>query len=107
MRLVLKSTQAPMGVGSIFPFRRTGMPVKLMKIVHAPEPHKSSSEGKITCAFPDSSQSEYYASVWGLEWIEREDRLAATPEMHARREAWKGLEAEPEEIRPEQGFETR
>lgn len=42
------------------------------------EPHKACSEGKIsvkqTGAEEYFSSMEYYVSVFGLEWIEREDR---------------------------------
>ena len=40
------------------------------------EPHKSSSEGKVSVRHQlDGWTSEYYVSVIGAEWIDREDRL--------------------------------
>lgn len=39
------------------------------------QPHKSNSEGKISVRFDDSSfDMEFYVSVIGAKWIEREDR---------------------------------
>ena len=48
------------------------------------KPHKSSSEGKVSVsatALNATGTREYYVSVIGAEWIEREDRepLVATP----------------------------
>lgn len=38
-------------------------------------PHKSNSEGKISVRFDGSSfDMEFYVSVIGAKWIEREDR---------------------------------
>jgi hypothetical protein len=49
------------------------------------EPHKASSEGKVTVKAPGQTMgSEYYVSVIGAEWVEREDRLAE-PEVTVRR----------------------
>lgn len=66
-------------------YKATGKPVQLLDrhtvggfeiiVDHAPEPHKSDSEGKITFMMPDgSSGPTYYVSIIGAEWIEREDR---------------------------------
>jgi hypothetical protein len=47
-------------------------------------PHKTSSEGRVCVRieFKDgtTNEQEFYCSVAGLEWIEREDRIARPPE---------------------------
>ena len=48
---------------------------KYATIVYMPQPHKPASSGKVTCKFEDGTEREYYAGVFGLEWIEREDRV--------------------------------
>lgn len=38
-------------------------------------PHKAASAGKVSVSFPGSEwQQEFYVSVIGAEWVEREDR---------------------------------
>jgi hypothetical protein len=72
MRLVYKATQAEVKIGDIVDLR----PGK-RKVVSFRPPHKPASEGKITVAIPAKppfDQQEYYVSVIGAEWIEREDR---------------------------------
>ena len=41
------------------------------KVEYFRTPHKPSSEGKVTL----DNGAEYYVSVIGAEWIEREDRI--------------------------------
>lgn len=47
-------------------------------ISHFVPPHKPSSSGhisvKVSAGAPDSGASYNYVGVWGLEWIDREDR---------------------------------
>lgn len=45
-----------------------------VKVAYFRPPHKPSSEGKITVEFPDGSHREFYVSVLGMIWINREDR---------------------------------
>lgn len=71
MRLVYKATGKEVKVGDI----ATTFRGKKCEVKYFREPHKPSSEGKITvqeegCSFC----SEYYVGVIGAEWIEREDR---------------------------------
>lgn len=41
------------------------------------KPHKPSSGGKVSVTYPDKDwQHEFFVSVIGAEWIEREDRRA-------------------------------
>jgi hypothetical protein len=55
---------------SVFTFR--GEPCV---INHFATPHKSSSEGKISVQVEGSTHSsEFYVSVIGAQWIDREDR---------------------------------
>jgi len=45
-------------------------------ITHFRPPHKPNSEGHVTVALVEGLGSQYnYVSVWGLQWINREDRL--------------------------------
>lgn len=71
MKLVHKETGKPAKVDD-FVFDKDGDTWILKYFV---EPHKPSSEGKVTVLHEeDKFIMEYYASVVGLEWIEREDR---------------------------------
>ena len=69
-------------------YTKTGLPVTLgdavvvdgkpHRVVYFRQPHKASSSGHVTiCRSSDRlgrEQREYYVSVIGAEWIEREDR---------------------------------
>ena len=47
----------------------------LMKVISFSKPHKPSSSGKVFVeVVNDNWKQEYYVSVIGAEWIEREDR---------------------------------
>lgn len=70
--------------------RRTGVEVKVGdpvvskggregRVTFFREPHKPASEGKITVS---DCMGERYVSVWGLQWIEREDRVNTQPFPH-------------------------
>lgn len=71
MRLVYKGTDIEVKVGDeVTDFRGEKSIVTYFR-----EPHKSSSCGKISTRKDGSSYDrESYVSVYGLEWIEREDR---------------------------------
>ena len=66
MRLVYKTTGDPVKVGDVIP--------SLGIVMFFREPHKPSSEGKVTLRINRVSCQEYYVSVIGAHWIEREDR---------------------------------
>lgn len=73
MRLVYTATQAEVKVGDI-----VELDGEKQKVHYFRQPHKPASEGKVTVA-PLSrprtvNMREYYVSVIGAEWIEREDR---------------------------------
>jgi hypothetical protein len=77
MRLVHKATHGPVRIGDEVTVR--GEPHVVLSF---PPPHKASSEGRVTVRptdepFSARAQAEYYVSVAGLEWIEREDRGVA------------------------------
>lgn len=81
MKLVYKNTGEPVKVGDIIPAEcddeRTGMRVLGFK-----EPHKPSSGGKVHVAvqYGDDEHDdtrEYFVSVIGAHWIEREDQMTA------------------------------
>lgn len=73
MRLVYTATNAEVKVGDC---------VKIDGEKHSVEyfrfPHKSSSQGKVSMSAYDGKRkmtpTEYYVSVIGAEWIEREDQ---------------------------------
>lgn len=44
------------------------------KIVSFEKPHKPSSEGYVNVIDEDNNKLTYYAGVYGLKWIDREDR---------------------------------
>lgn len=71
MRLVYKGTDKEVQVGDITPTVKGEM----VEVTYFREPHKSTSEGKISVKSKDAEWSrEFYVSVIGAEWIEREDR---------------------------------
>ena len=72
MRLVYKTTGTEVKVGDVVTTSRG----EKCTVTYFRPPHKPSSEGKISvrtegCSF----DSEYFVSVIGAEWIEREDRI--------------------------------
>lgn len=71
MRLVYKATGEDVKVGDVV----TTSKGKKCEVKYFRPPHKPSSSGKVTVRFEDSDfNMEYYVSVIGAEWIEREDR---------------------------------
>jgi len=54
-----------------------------LQVTYMPEPHKASSSGKVNCYNLNTGKSGigYYASVFDMEWIEREDRGWIDPEV--------------------------
>ena len=72
MKLVYKATGAEVKVGDMV---ETSTGAKC-KVTYFRPPHSPSSEGKISVRFDGTSfDREYYVSVIGAEWIEREDRM--------------------------------
>lgn len=72
MKLVYTDTGKEVKVGDIVKtFRGEECKVKYFR-----PPHKPSSSGKITVQFGDNDLNcrEFYVSVIGAEWIDREDR---------------------------------
>ena len=45
------------------------------RVTTARKPHKPNSEGKMTVMTSYGECCEFYVSVFGCEWIDREDRL--------------------------------
>ena len=71
MRLVYKATGKEVKVGDI----ATTFRGKKCEVKYFRPPHKPNSEGKISVRSEgDSFDMEYYVSVIGAEWIDREDR---------------------------------
>jgi len=79
VRLVYKDTQQEVKVGDFNTLDSTG---ETVKVISFQKPHKPSSSGKVVVEFVPApgntgaigTQQEYYVSVIGAEWIEREDR---------------------------------
>jgi len=82
MKLVYKDTNNEVKVGdSVILFDGT-----VGKVTYFRPPHKSSSSGKVSIRMDgDSFDSEYYVSVIGAEWVEREDRELTEPEENKER----------------------
>lgn len=71
MRLVYKATGEEVKVGDVVTMRDG----EKCEVTYFREPHKPSSEGKVLVKFENRNcNMEYYVSVIGAEWIEREDR---------------------------------
>lgn len=75
MKLIYESTGEQVRVGD----EVTLDDGRTVKVTHFSEPHKPSSSGKV-CVMDrgDDSQCEYYVSVIGARWINREDRPLET-----------------------------
>ena len=72
MRLVYKANGTEVKVGDVVTTSRG----QKCKVTYFRPPHKPSSEGKVSVRTEGSSfDMEYYVSVIGAEWIEREDRI--------------------------------
>lgn len=72
MRLVYKATGEEVKVGDVVTMRDGNQ----CEVKYFRPPHSSSSSGKVTVKEDGRSfQMEYYVSVIGAEWIEREDRM--------------------------------
>ena len=72
MKLVYKDTGKEVQVGDEVTLRDG----EKVEVVNFNKPHKPSSQGKINIRPLNSEWShEYYVSVIGAEWIDREDRL--------------------------------
>jgi hypothetical protein len=74
MRLIDVETQEEIKVCSIVTMPSDPL-AEPWTVVYMPKPHKPASSGKVTCEDKNGNRCEYYAGVWGLEWVEREDRL--------------------------------
>jgi hypothetical protein len=73
MKLVYKATGLPVAVGDEV---RLDSPPRRYTVRHFRSPHKPSSEGHVTLFFENNPRAaqEFFVSVIGAEWIEREDR---------------------------------
>lgn len=69
MKLVYSATREPVKIGDRVTTER-GLDCE---VGYFRPPHKPSSSGYVT-VLVDGQQQEYYVSVIGAEWIEREDR---------------------------------
>ena len=84
MRLVYTRSGDPVKVGDV---GRTSRNDKV-KVTYFREPHSSESEGKVTVQFLDLEDDwtqEFYVSIIGAKWIEREDRGWKPPKYQVER----------------------
>lgn len=74
MKLVYRDSKMPVYVGDRVVLSR-GEEVEVMRIT---EPHKPSSTGRVTVKSmgDDDWTMDYYPSVIGAEWIDREDQYS-------------------------------
>lgn len=75
MKLIHEATGEPAKIGEMLT-DRDGQQAKLLSIR---EPHSPASTGRVYVEWDaededDRFRQEYFPSVFGLEWIEREDR---------------------------------
>jgi len=72
MRLVYEDNGKEVEVGDV----RETSGGDTVEVTYFRKPHKPSSSGKISVRHQlDGWTSEYYVSVIGAEWVEREDRI--------------------------------
>lgn len=70
MRLIYKDTGKEVKPGDkVKSFRD-----ELATVVSFSKPHKPSSSGRVLVDDGNGFQHEYYVSVYGMEWVDREDR---------------------------------
>ena len=69
MRLVYESTGKPVQVGD-----KVTLDGELLIVDYFRPPHKPNSEGKVTLVGKSKFGYEYYVSVIGAKWVERDDR---------------------------------
>jgi len=72
MRLVYNWNNEPVKIGDVVTLSK----VEKVKVTYFREPHKPSSQGKVSVQSVDDEGMgrEYYVSVIGATWIEREDQ---------------------------------
>lgn len=93
MKLVYKATGKPVAIGDRVELR--GQP---FVVTYFREPHKPASEGKVTLRVPEAQEpsgTEFYVSIIGAEWIEREDRAAADAVDRGAQDFFAGRHANP------------
>jgi hypothetical protein len=75
MRLVFKRSGREVKIGDKIDIAGGGDPAEIVEVTYFRPPHKPSSSGKVSVKDVHSGQeSEFYVSVIGAEWIEREDQ---------------------------------
>ena len=71
MRLLYDVDQVPVTIGDVVDLKDG----ESVEVTYFREPHKPASSGKVSVKYIDSEQTaEFYVSVIGATWIEREDR---------------------------------
>lgn len=71
MKLIHKSTGLEAKIGDIVHFPSLVSPCRIAAFS---PPHKPASEGRVTVLDWNNNYYERYVSVFGLKWIDREDR---------------------------------
>lgn len=75
MKLVYKATGLPVALGDLVTL---GDAKEWMRVASFRRPHKPSSQGHVTVEPLNprwiADRREYYVSIIGAEWIDREDR---------------------------------
>lgn len=79
MRLIYKATGKPVTKGDVVTLDGTDFVIGML-----PQPHKPDSEGKVYVHVAGTddrvNMTQFYVSVIGAEWIEREDRRPSPTE---------------------------
>lgn len=70
MRLVYEATGKEVKVGD----KATLKDGEQVTVTYFVKPHSPASSGKVTVRTEDGGNREYYVSIIGAKWIEREDR---------------------------------
>lgn len=75
MKLIHTKTLQPVKIGDAV----TSFKGDKATIAHFLPPHKPSSSGHVSVKYTDRNTMDgyNYVGVWGLEWIDREDRRAS------------------------------
>jgi len=74
MELVYIATKKPVKIGDAAILRDRNGQGELVTIEYFSKPSTPASSGKITVKDVDGHSHEYYVSILGAEWINREDR---------------------------------
>ena len=75
MKLVFEGTSNVVTVGTVFPYEQGDETMVNLTVTHIEKPRHPGSTGRVTASENgEPGWQPFFPSVYGMEWIEREDR---------------------------------